>query len=145
MKITCPSCETEAFYQVKATIRLLRVAKIPTSHLLSSAGLEVGAPISQAKEALKQQYAPFAPGLSIFWQEHSVTLVGMEVMAYSVDANQIPCAGIISGDPCIAEDVHRADGALQCELQRIGIWSQITEYEWRVQYETTQTRIRECP
>jgi hypothetical protein len=127
----------------QANVKLLRVAKVPTTHLWAAAGLDPSDNIDQAREELKKRYAPFPPRLVIFWQaiHAAFTVVGIEVMSFAVGAeDQVPRAGVVSCDPARAQDVHEADGALQSELERIGIPTYTREYEWRAWYEISSTR-----
>lgn len=127
----------------KASVKFYRVARVPTSHLLAAIGLESGTKVSVARGKMKDNFAPFAPGLAIFWQDtpSSFTICGMEAMSFSVEANQIPCAGITSCDPCTPKDVDQLDGALKSELSRFGVWvAPDKEFEWRLTYELSNVK-----
>lgn len=127
----------------KASVKFYRVAKVPTDHLLAAIGIETGVPVVVAKEKMKERFAPFAPGLAIFWQETpaSFTLCGMEAMSFAVEANQVPCAGITSCDPCTPKDVDQLDGALKSELSRFGVWvAPDKDFEWRLTYELSRVK-----
>jgi len=126
---------------MKATIKFFRATKVPSTHLWAAAGLEPNEPVDKVREAIKRMYAPFAPRLAIFWQQETTaaTVVGVEIMGFSVDASDdVPRAGLVQCDPASSDDVHRADGALQSELERIGIWTETKNYEWRAWYQTSR-------
>ena len=127
----------------KALVKFYRVARVPTAHLLAAVGLDTGGDVGTARERMKEKFAPFAPGLAIFWQENpsSFTICGMEAMSFSVEANQVPCAGITSCDPCTPKDVDQMDGALKSELSRFGVWvAPDKDFEWRLTYELSNIK-----
>jgi len=123
---------------MKATLRLYRAVPIKTEHLMAVAGLEKTAPVAVANDSLHKKFAPFTPRFKVFWpsEGYDITVVGLEVMSFCVeDTDRVPRAGIVTCDPMRPSDVHETDGALQAELQRLGIWTETKHYEWRAWYE----------
>lgn len=122
---------------MKLSIRLYRVAKIQTNHLLAAAGLPEDATGDQLLHEIQDRFGPLAYRFKIFMDGSlgRVSLVGMEVMGFDLRDPRVPQAGIVEHDPLIAEDVHRVDGALHGELARLGVFSDVEEFEWRMAYE----------
>jgi len=122
----------------KATLRLYRAVQVPTEHLRAVAGLEKTVPAAFANTKLHEKFAPFAPRFKVFWPEggYDIAVVGIEAMGFCVESGEkTPRTGLIACDPMLSSDVHEADGALQSELQRMGIWTETKRYEWRVWYD----------
>ena len=127
----------------KATIKIYRTARVPTEILKGAAGLDRDANPGVAHDQLVQRYAPFAPRLRIFWPstqgDVGMTIVGMEAQAFSVEADDIvPRAGLVNCDPVRPEDVSQIDGALHSELERMGVYTTVDDYEWRAWYEVAR-------
>lgn len=127
---------------MRVIFRLYRTAKIRTDQLKGLVGFELSAPNDKTAVALKEKYGPhFAYGFRIFWQdsapEFRTTVVGIEAMAFDVGApGGTPVAGLVTCDPISSEQIHRLDGALHSEIQRLGLpTSSGDEYEWRGWYE----------
>jgi hypothetical protein len=89
-------------------------------------------------QRLRDDFAPFAPRVRIFWVSDDLsvahTLVGIEVMSFTLPEVNLPQAGVVQWDPMSPDDLARADGALQSELDRIGIPTDHDKYEWRCSY-----------
>jgi hypothetical protein len=127
----------------KATLRLYRAISVPTEHLFATVGLDRTALVEKANEAIHKDFAPFSPRFRIFWpsQGYDITVVGIDVMSFCIEsADRTPRAGLVTCDPMVPSDVHEADGALQAELQRLGIWTETKNYEWRAWYEIEKIR-----
>lgn len=122
---------------MKLSIRLYRVAKVPTSHLLAAAGLPDDATSEKLLQEIQERFGPLAYRFKMFLDGSlgGFSIVGMEVMGFDLRDPRVPQAGIVEHDPLISEDVHRVDGALHGELARLGIFSDVEEFEWRMAYE----------
>lgn len=124
---------------MKLSVRLYRVAKVPTNHLLAAAGLEEGSTADELRNTIMDKFGPLAYRFKIFYDGSSamgrMTIVGMESMGFDIVDPKIPQAGLVDHDPLNPTDVHRADGALHSELTRIGVFTEIDEFEWRCVYE----------
>lgn len=125
---------------MRVIVTIYRTAKIPTSHILGCVGLEVGATTEEASTALKKRYGPYmAPGFKVFWPnppEFKSTIVGMEALGFDAPVpTKVPQAAnaLTLCDPINHDAVHRVDGALWSELNRLGIPTRAEEYEWRVE------------
>lgn len=124
---------------MKLLVRLYRVAKVPTIHLLAATGLAEDASADHLRQALVEKFGPLAYRLKFFFDGPSVmgrtTIVGMESMGFDICDPKIPQAGIVDHDPLIPADVHRADGALHSELARMGVHTDVDEFDWRCAFE----------
>jgi len=123
---------------MKITIKLYRVTTVPTEALAVAAGLSHETVDPQRIEtALRDKYSPLAPRLVIFWHSFttSKTAVGMEALAFSLAEAKVPCAGLAQVDPMESVDVNRMDGALEGELNRMGIYTEFENMEWRCSYD----------
>ena len=116
-------------------VGLYRVASIPTEHLYGAVGAAEGTTSEKAEAALRQRFGPhLPPGLKIFWNDRR-TVVGVEVMNFSLTHAAVPMAGLAQADPISPTAINRVDGALESELKRWGIWTKPEDYEWRMAYE----------
>lgn len=119
-------------------VKLYRVAKVHTAQLKGACGLELDSDNQKASEELKKRFGPhFAHGFKVFWPEvpaYSITLVGMEAMAFDVKSDKVPCAGVVQSDPLDDHAVSRLDGMLLGELSRLGIYYEHKDVEWRMYY-----------
>jgi hypothetical protein len=123
---------------------LYRCVAIPSAYLMSALNVEVPnqgmseaeiklaniKALSQAKEALMNEFGPLAPGFKIFWNDDTrwnIIVLGMEFLSFSGNSGLIDLTGMFSGQV----DVDRIDGSLNSELSRMGIVSDWTGYHWR--------------
>lgn len=123
---------------MKISVRLYRVASVPTEHMKALAGHEADAGSADVMASIKDQFGPLLPRLKFFWPDDPTfrtVHVGLEVMAFDLLAANVPTAGLVFHDPIDREEVLRADGALQGELSRIGVWSEPEKFEWRAWYD----------
>ena len=118
----------------KITVRICRVAKVPTQFLRGCVGAGGDATPSQVYDMILDNFGPLAPGVD-FFVEGVKTVVTKEVMAFDIRAKDTPFAGIASADMLTPNDIARVDGAIESELARMGITSTPEEYEWRALYE----------
>ena len=106
--------------------------------------------ILETEAKLRKEFYPFAPRLRIFWPEAvpvpetesmdfvtSKVIFGMEMLAFDINCENVPFAGLCGCDPMDPTDVARADGALRSELERMGLSCEINDFDWRVAYELT--------
>lgn len=127
---------------MRVTVKLYRATQVPTEHLKACAGLEPTAANDKADKAIRERFGPhLAFGFHIFWPEEPgfrTTVVGMEAMSFDLvmpDATPKAAEGLVNCDPLDPKDIDRMDGALRCELQRMGIWTEPDDYQWRARYE----------
>jgi len=127
---------------MKLKVKLYRVVTIPTADLVEIVG---GAPenfkdpIGMLSTAVNEKFRPMAPRFKIFYPVSltiSKTVIGMEAMSFDVTQAEIPQAGLVMTDPMLPQDVDRIDGALEGELNRMGLGADFEGYEWRIAFET---------
>lgn len=149
---------------MKLTATLYRTTHVNTKDLITIAGFDVKVGVSVAvadskgiygqscylmpdgnplvekrlRDALRDKFAPFANRFKIFFPpvlQAQRTLVGMEAMAFDVLEAGQPQLGLVHFDPVETEDVHRMDGALQSELNRMGLGAEYEDFDWRMAYD----------
>lgn len=135
---------------MKLIVKLYRVTTVQTAELIAAAGLdpekslELGAsnpvPFTSQKLAvrIKEQYGNHPPRFKIFYPTElfmNKTTVGIEVMGFNILAAETPHAGLVLADPMNPQDIDRVDGAIESELNRLGIGTDFEGYEWRQSYE----------
>jgi hypothetical protein len=129
---------------MKLQVRLYRAVQISLGDLYGAVGLPMSAVPEQAMHKLSENYGPLALCLRIFWPEgdpdvimdpNMKVVVGLEVMGFDIQAAKVAQAGLVHHDPIIPEVIQRADGALQGELARLGIFTAVEKYDWRCAYE----------
>lgn len=127
---------------MKLTVKVYRVTYIPGDELLAAAGFDPSAPNTpghaQLMAAIKEKFSPLANRFKIFFNTFvsQKLVVGMEAMSFDIQQPETPQAGLVMTDPMLPQDVDRIDGALESELNRMGIGADFENYEWRVAYET---------
>ena len=127
---------------MRVIFKIYRTAKVATEHLKSAVGLEADAPNDVASEALKEKFGPhMAYSFKVFWPDpegYKTTIVGMAAMGFELeetDGTPKAAEGLVTCDPIDEETTHRVDGALRSELQRLGLWTEADDYEWRGWFE----------
>lgn len=127
---------------MKMTVKLYRVTSIFTKDLVEVVGGQPESfkdPIGRLSEALREKFSPMSPRFKIFFPaslNQIKTNVGMEAMSFNIQDASTPQAGLVMADPMLPQDVDRLDGALEGELNRMGLGADFENYEWRVAYET---------
>lgn len=124
---------------MKLSVRIYRIAVVPTQDLF--AALDV--PYGGAEEVtdrflesrLRESFGPLAPGMRVFWGRGSLTPVGKEVMGFDITEPEVAQAGFVNATPSDPAAVARADGAIEAELARWGLWAAPEGYEWRCSYD----------
>ena len=126
---------------MKLTGKLYRATTIRTAELVAACGKDSETEMSGAELAalVKSQYGPLTPRFTIFYPgdtRFSKTLVvGLEIMCFDVQEVKTPMAGLVMADPMKPQDVDRADGAIESELNRLGIWTDFASYDYKFSYE----------
>lgn len=116
---------------MKLRIKLYRTAKVPAKFVVAAVGAEVDSHPDVVKARLMENFGPLAPGI-VLYNEGSKYVVAKEIMAFDLKQQNTPFAPtLVTCDPGKPEDIHRADGALQSELSRMGIMTEPKDYEWR--------------
>ena len=124
---------------MKLSVKLYRTTTIPTAELLAAADLPLdseGSPEGLMR-ALREKFGPFPPRFEIFPPGDvacSKAVIGMQVMGFDILEANVPMAGLVMSDPCSTQDVDRVDGAIESELNRLGIATGFDGYEWRQAY-----------
>jgi hypothetical protein len=121
---------------MKITVKICRVAKVPTQFLRGCVGADIDTPPSQVFSKIIENFGPIAPGVD-FFVESSKAVITKEVMAFNIQAKDMPFAGLATADMLTPNDIARVDGGIESELARMGITSDPKEYEWRALYEVT--------
>jgi hypothetical protein len=123
---------------MKINVRLYRVTSVPAERVKAVAGLAADATPGDAMAAIMDEFGPMTPRLKFFWADDAdfrTVVVGIEVMGFDLLAPKVPQAGLVFHDPLVREEILMADGALNGELSRIGVYTETDKYEWRVAYE----------
>ena len=125
------------FKNYKVTVRLYRITTIPTTELIAAVGEDPKEDIPSIglDKLIKEKFRYFNPGFKIFYSTSVKTVVGMEAMVFDITTPSMAMAGLISSDPLNPIDVARIEGALEGELNKMGIGTNFQNYEWRVAYE----------
>jgi len=122
---------------MKLTVKLYRVTTIRTEDLVGAIG-EKDDPGAELGNLIKTRFYPHPPRFHIFFPDTSCcskTVVGMEIMAFDLEETGIPMAGLVLADPMSPQDIDRIDGAIESELNRMNIFTDFLNYEYRVAYE----------
>jgi len=124
---------------MKLTVKIYRVTTIRTKDLIGAAegDNEKEYSAAQVREIVKKKFYPQPSLFKIFYNssEMTKTLVGTECMAFDITEANVPMAGISTLDPITPRDIDRLDGAVESELNRMGIYTDFEGYEWRATYE----------
>lgn len=126
---------------MKLSVKLYRVTTIRSDELLAAAGFDPAATApstAQLSAAIKEKFNPLANRFRFFFSTFvgQKIVVGMEAMSFDITQAEIPQAGLVMTDPMSPQDVDRIDGAMESELNRMGIGADFENYEWRVAYDT---------
>lgn len=124
---------------MKLIVSLYRVTTIRTAELLAAIGKEPETDMSgdELLAQVKAKYKPFPPRFRIFYPPDTTvnkTVVGMEALSFDIRDADVPQAGLVMVDPMSSQDVDRVDGAIESELNRLGIGTDFCGYEWRVAF-----------
>ena len=125
---------------MKLIVKMYRVTTVRTDELIAAAGYDPDSITNTEKliSVMREKFAPFAPRFKIFYPaeiDALTTVAGMEAMSFDVSEAEHPRAGLVLVDPMDPNDVARTDGALESELNRIGVGTDFVGYEWRLAYE----------
>jgi hypothetical protein len=125
---------------MKIIVKLYRVTTIRTAELLAAAGEDPESEMTgtELSQLVKDNFGPLHPTLQIFYPADTSfrkTVVGMEAMLFDLQDVNIPQSGLIMVDPISPQDVDRIDGAVEAELNRMGISTDFECFEWRMVYQ----------
>jgi hypothetical protein len=126
---------------MKITGKLFRTTTIRTAELIAAVGKDSETEMIGAELAalVKDRFGPLAPRFQIFYPgdtRFSRTLVvGLESMVFDVQDVKVPMAGLVTADPMNAQDIDRVDGAIESELNRMGVYTGFEGFEWRFFYD----------
>ena len=126
---------------MKLMTTLYRVTTIRTAELIAAVGKDPDTEItgSELNQLVKEKFGPLAPRFRIFVPPDSSvtkTIVGCEAMCFDVPEANVPMAGLVMVDPMEPKDVDRIDGAIESELNRLGLGTEWQGYEWRFYFRT---------
>lgn len=116
---------------MRHTVRLVRTCAIPTEYLKGAVGARLEAKEAEVLAQIKDQFGPLAPRVRFFVPEAGPSLATIEVMSFDIKATGVPFAGLVNSDPIDTAEIHRVDGALQSELNRMGIVANTKDFGWR--------------
>lgn len=121
---------------MKINVSLYRVVVVKTDHLIANlnANISVEEYVKNPNKIevdLKNRFGVLAPRFKIWVQSKTKSIAGIETMSSSIPVENVPQAGIINCDPVIPSEIDRIDGALRSELERMGISTDIEQYDWR--------------
>jgi len=123
---------------MKLTVKLYRVTTIHSDELIAAAGFDPSgqsATVTQVHAAIKEKYSPLANRFRIFFNDTTRAVVGIEAMSFDIQQADMPQSGMVMTDPMNPQDVDRLDGALESELNRLGLGADFENYEWRMSFE----------
>lgn len=125
---------------MKVTCKMFRCTTIRTAELMAAAGFDGDEQIAidLLMKAVREKFRPFSPRFKIFFPSDvatTKTVVGIEAMVFDIPEANVPMAGLVMMEPGSPEDTARADGALESELNRMGIGTDLDDREWRMSYE----------
>ena len=138
---------------MKLSFKLFRCVSVP-QHWFESILESPGAAAAILDAKLRRELGPFPSRLKIWWSKPQPGLattatetvsdkfnhvvIGIEVLAFDLTEQGVPCGGVCSTDPLVAQDIDRVDGALESELNRWGITTEFEGFEWRAAYDLRQ-------
>ena len=112
-------------------IKVYRAAKVPAKFIVAAVGADTDSPPDVVKAKLVENFAPMAPGIALY-AEGNKYVITKEIMAFDIRQAGTPFAAtMVECDPLLTHEIHRADGALESELNRMGITTDPKDYEWR--------------
>lgn len=124
---------------MKITVDILRTSKIRTDHFLGILGLDSKATVAQTNKKLKDEFSPLAIGFKVIWPQsmsQSFMLVGISVMKFDMkEAGEAFSSSLFLADPINVENVNKIDGALYCEMSRLGLSADMKKFTWNALYE----------
>ena len=126
---------------MKITGKLYRTTTIRTAELIAAVGKDPETEMTGAELAalVKDRFGPLAPRFQIFYPGDTrfskSLVVGIESMVFDVQDVKVPMAGLVTTDPMNRQDVDRVDGAIESELNRIGVYTGFENYDWKFLYD----------
>ena len=126
---------------MKITGKLYRTTTIRTAELIAAVGKDPETEMTGAELAalVKAKFGPLPPRFTIFYPGDTrfskSLVVGLECMVFDVQEVKTPMAGLVMADPMKPQDIDRVDGAIESELNRFGIWTDFSNYDFRFSYE----------
>lgn len=137
---------------MKTTVKLYRITTINCGQLAAAASIDVEKleSIAHLESVVRKAFYPLAPRFRIFYPSEQLFeavkpimrsawafpgQAGMECMSFDILEASRPQAGMVLTDPMLPQDVDRVDGALESELNRLGIGKDFDGFEWRMTYD----------
>lgn len=139
---------------MKIKIKTYRTVSVAVSQLLSQAGIDYDTqkdlPMAEVIRRFKGTVGPFHPNFEVFWPTAGSlgealmyrAVVGMGVMEFDIldvkiEGEAKTTRGMVQTDPMDSIAVHHLDGALEGELNRIGVSTNFEGFEYRSSYEVS--------
>jgi hypothetical protein len=136
---------------MKLKVKIYRTVLVRVSELLSQAGIDYNnadIPMAEVTRRFRSEMGPLHPLLEVFWPRAETlgealnyrAQAGMEALTFDVLDVKIegglatPLQGMVHTDPMDPTAVAHLDGALEGELNRIGVSTNFEGYEWRCTY-----------
>lgn len=135
---------------MKLKVKIFRTVLVRIGDLLSQAGIDynqIDMPMSEVIRRFRAEMGPLHPLLEVFWPRAETlgealnfrAQAGMEALTFDVldvkiDGQAAPLQGMVNTDPMDPTAVAHLDGALEGELNRIGVSTNFEGYEWRCTY-----------
>lgn len=135
---------------MKLKVKIYRTVLVRVSELLSQAGIDynnVDLPMAEVTRRFRAELGPLHPLLEVFWPRAETlgealnyrAQVGMEALTFDIldvkiDGQAAPLQGMVHTDPMDSTAVAHLDGALEGELNRIGVSTNFEGYEYRCTY-----------
>jgi hypothetical protein len=126
---------------MKWKVTIYRATTIRTSDLISVVNGPADKPLTsvEIRELVKAEFYPQPPGFKIFYAPSDITktTVGFEAMCFDIVEEAVPMAALVSLDPMDPQDVARMEGAVEGELNRMGLSTNYEGYNWYAVAEKT--------
>lgn len=135
---------------MKLKVKIFRTVLVRVGDLLAQAGIDYSQadmPMSEVIRRFRLELGPLHPLLEVFWPRAETlgealnyrAQVGMEALTFDVldvkvDDGGQPMQGMVHTDPMDSTAVAHLDGALEGELNRIGVSTNYEGYEYRCTY-----------
>ena len=119
---------------MKWKVTIYRATTIRTADLISvvNGPADKALKAAEIRELVKQEFYPQPPGFKIFYAPSDLTktTVGFEAMCFDIVEANVPMAALVTLDPVDPNDVARMEGAVEGELNRMGLSTNFEGYGW---------------
>lgn len=136
---------------MKLKVKIFRTVTVRVGELLSQVGLDyerdAGLAMAEVIRRFRAEMGPLHPSLEVFWPRaetlgeaiHYRAQAGLQAITFDIldikiEGQTTPIEGMVLTDPMDPVDVARLDGALEGELNRIGVSTNFEGYEYRCTY-----------